>query len=115
MFNAVFFSGLEDVFHKPHSYYISRYPAGREATVYDDSIDLQWRNDSDTGVYIDTAWTPGTITVTFYGTKRYEIQSISSDRYNHRSAGRAGEAGRRRLQAAGRVDRVRHHRHPRLP
>jgi vancomycin resistance protein YoaR len=85
MFNAVFFSGLEDVFHKPHSYYISRYPAGREATVYYDSIDLKWRNDSDTGVYIDTAWTPGTITVTFYGTKRYEIQSISSDRFNQRS------------------------------
>jgi vancomycin resistance protein YoaR len=85
MFNAVFFSGLEDVFHKPHSYYISRYPAGREATVYYDSIDLVWKNDSDTGVYIDTAWTPGTITVTFYGTKRYEIQSVSSERYNQRA------------------------------
>ena len=85
MFNAVFFSGMEDVFHKPHSYFISRYPPGREATVYYDSIDLEWRNDSDTGVYIDTAWTPGTITVTFYGTKRYEIQSISSDRFNPRA------------------------------
>jgi vancomycin resistance protein YoaR len=84
MFNAVFFSGLEDVHHKPHSYYISRYPAGREATVYEGQIDLQWRNDSDTGVYIDTAWTPGTITVTFYGTKRYEIQSISGSRVNVR-------------------------------
>jgi vancomycin resistance protein YoaR len=85
MFNAVFFAGLEDVYHKPHSYYISRYPAGREATVYYDSIDLKWRNDSDTGVLIDTHWTPGTITVTFYGTRHYEIESISSDRYNHRS------------------------------
>jgi vancomycin resistance protein YoaR len=84
MFNAVFFSGLEDVYHKPHSYYISRYPAGREATVYEGQIDLQWRNDTDTGVYIDTAWTPGTITVTFYGTKRFEIQSISSNRVNVR-------------------------------
>jgi vancomycin resistance protein YoaR len=84
MFNAVFFSGLEDVYHKPHSYYISRYPAGREATVYEGQIDLQWRNDTDTGVFIDTAWTPGTITVTFYGTKRYEIQSISSNRFNVR-------------------------------
>ena len=46
MFNAVFFSGLEDVHHKPHSYYISRYPAGREATVYEGQIDLQWKNDS---------------------------------------------------------------------
>ncbi|TFV88620.1 vanomycin resistance protein VanB [Blastococcus sp. CT_GayMR16] len=84
MFNAVFFSGLEDVYHKPHSYYISRYPAGREATVYEGQIDLQWKNDSDTGVYIDTAWTPGTITVTFYGTKRFEIESISGNRTNVR-------------------------------
>ncbi|HEY0404074.1 MAG TPA: VanW family protein, partial [Blastococcus sp.] len=84
MFNAVFFSGLEDVHHKPHSYYISRYPAGREATVYEGQIDLQWKNDSDTGVYVDTAWTPGTITVSFYGTKRYDIESISGDRVNVR-------------------------------
>jgi len=84
MFNAVFFAGLEDVTHKPHSFYISRYPAGREATVYEGQIDLQWKNDSDTGVYIDTAWTPGTITVTFYGTKHYEIESISGNRSNVR-------------------------------
>ena len=85
MFNAVFFAGLEDVYHKPHSFYISRYPAGREATVYYDSIDLEWRNDSDTGVYVDTQWTPNSLTVTFYGTKRYDIESISSERYNLRS------------------------------
>ncbi|SNS82358.1 Vancomycin resistance protein YoaR, contains peptidoglycan-binding and VanW domains [Geodermatophilus pulveris] len=84
IFNAVFFAGLEDVYHKPHSFYISRYPAGREATVYYDSIDLQWRNDSDAGVYVDTRWTPGSLTVTFYGTKRYDIESISSERYNLR-------------------------------
>jgi vancomycin resistance protein YoaR len=84
MFNAVFFAGLEDVYHKPHSFYISRYPAGREATVYEGVIDLQWRNDGDTGVFIDTQWTPGSITVTFYGTKRFEIESISSPRTNYR-------------------------------
>jgi vancomycin resistance protein YoaR len=84
MFNAVFFAGLEDVFHKPHSFYISRYPAGREATVYEGAIDLVWRNDSDTGVYVDTAWTPGSLTVAFYGTERYEIQAIEGPRTNHR-------------------------------
>ena len=112
MFNAVFFSGLEDVYHKPHSYYISRYPAGREATVYEGQIDLQWKNDSDTGVYVDTAWTPGTITVTFYGTKRYEIESISGNRTNVRAAGGAGGAGRRRVPPPGRRPGLRHHRHP---
>ena len=84
MFNAVFFAGLEDVFHKPHSFYISRYPAGREATVYEGAIDLQWRNDSDAGVYIDTTWVPGAITVTFYGTKRFEIEAIEGARRNPR-------------------------------
>ena len=84
MFNAVFFAGLEDVYHKPHSFYISRYPAGREATVYEGAIDLQWRNDSETGVLVDTQWRPGSLTVTFYGTKRYEIESVSSPRRNHR-------------------------------
>ncbi len=84
MFNAVFFAGLEDVFHKPHSYYISRYPAGREATVYYDSIDLQWRNDSPTGVYVQATWVPGTITVTFWGTKRFDVESESSSRFNVR-------------------------------
>ncbi|PWW23617.1 vancomycin resistance protein YoaR [Geodermatophilus normandii] len=89
MFNAVFFAGLEDVYHKPHSFYISRYPAGREATVYEGQIDLQWRNDTDTGIYVDTQWTPGasggSITVTFYGTKRYEIQAIEGPRTNYRA------------------------------
>ena len=85
MFNAVFFAGLEDVYHKPHSFYISRYPAGREATVYEGVIDLVWKNDSDTGVFVDTQWVPGAITVTFYGTKRYEIESISSERTNSSS------------------------------
>ena len=82
IFNAVFFAGLEDVHHKPHSYYISRYPPGREATVWYDSLDLKWRNDGDTGVLVDTAWAPGSLTVTFYGTKRYEIESVTSDRYD---------------------------------
>ena len=27
-FNAAFFAGLEDVEHKPHSFYIDRYPVG---------------------------------------------------------------------------------------
>ena len=86
MFNAVFFAGLEDVYHKPHSFYISRYPAGREATVYEGVIDLQWRNDSDTGIYVQAEWVPGgSITVTLWGTKRYQVESVSSPRRNERA------------------------------
>ena len=29
-FNAMFFAGLKDIQHRPHTLYINRYPAGRE-------------------------------------------------------------------------------------
>jgi vancomycin resistance protein YoaR len=80
----MYFAGLQDVHHKTHSFYISRYPAGREATVYEGLIDLQWKNDTTTGIYVDTAWSPGTLTVTFYGTKHYEIESIEGAHTNPR-------------------------------
>jgi vancomycin resistance protein YoaR len=82
MFNAEFFAGVQDVHHQPHSYWITRYPAGREATVFDGLIDLAWKNDSDTGIYIQTTWVQGSITVTFWGTKHYDIESVSGPRTN---------------------------------
>jgi vancomycin resistance protein YoaR len=83
MFNAEFFAGLQDIHHKTHSFYISRYPAGREATVFDGLIDLAWKNDTDTGIYVQTQWVSGgSITVTFWGTKHVDIESLSGDRRN---------------------------------
>ena len=81
MFNAVFFGGYKDVEHKPHSFYISRYPAGREATVSHPQPDLKWTNDSPHGVIIKTSYTATSLTVTFWGTKRYdEVRSVSGPR-----------------------------------
>ena len=88
MFNAVFFSGLEDVEHKPHSYFISRYPPGREATVSFPAPDLRWRNDAPTGVLVKTSFTDRSITVTFWGTKRFDISSVSGERTRIRPFGK---------------------------
>nr|WP_246284338.1 VanW family protein [Nocardioides perillae] len=88
IFNAMFFAGYEDVEHKPHSFYIDRYPVGREATVAWGAIDLRFRNDSDHGVLIDTAVSPsspggqGSVTVRLWSTKEWDVESITSDRYN---------------------------------
>ncbi|WP_345045874.1 winged helix-turn-helix transcriptional regulator, partial [Georgenia daeguensis] len=76
LYNASYFSGMKDAGHKEHSYYISRYPAGREATVFQNHdgssvIDLKFTNDAPTGVVIQTIWTPSSITVRMWGTKRY--------------------------------------------
>ena len=66
-YNAVFFGCYEDVFHQPHSLYFSRYPFVREATLGFPAPDVKFKNDSEAVVYIDTTYTSGSITVTFYG------------------------------------------------
>ncbi|ODT97608.1 MAG: hypothetical protein ABS81_29860 [Pseudonocardia sp. SCN 72-86] len=82
LYNAAYFAGMVDVAHKEHSFYISRYPAAREATVFDDIIDLKFRNDGPTGVLIKTFWTPTSLTIKIYGTKRYEVTSTTGPRTN---------------------------------
>ena len=88
LFNAMFFAGLEDVEHKPHSFYIDRYPVGREARVAWPSVDLRFRNDTPYGVLIKTSVTPstpsssGVVTASMYSTKYWDITTTTSERYN---------------------------------
>jgi vancomycin resistance protein YoaR len=81
-FNAAFFAGLKDVEHHPHSFYISRYPDGREATVAWGFKDLRFRNDSPHGIFVTTSWTAGSVTVRIYGTKRFRIESVKGPRFD---------------------------------
>ncbi|GEP34866.1 vanomycin resistance protein VanB [Nocardioides szechwanensis] len=86
-FNAMFFAGLEDIEHKPHSFYIDRYPVGREATVAWGAVDLQFRNDTPYGVLIEANLNPSTgssqgeLTVSMYSTKYWDITTRTGDRY----------------------------------
>ncbi|MGH3702472.1 MAG: VanW family protein [Pseudonocardiaceae bacterium] len=82
-YNAAYFAGMTDVEHKEHSYYISRYPAAREATVFEGAIDVKFRNDSPTGILIQTVWTPSSITVTLWGTKHVDVESITGPRTDY--------------------------------
>ena len=81
-YNAGFFGGMIDVEHKPHSYYISRYPEGREATIYEGSINMRWRNDSPYAVLIQS-WVAGNqIHVALWSTKYYNVETTTSARSN---------------------------------
>lgn len=81
LYNASYFAGLEDIDHTEHSYYISRYPEAREATVFEGAIDLVFRNDTPYGIYIETAWSESAVTVRMWSTTTREVQSITGDRY----------------------------------
>lgn len=69
VYNAAFFSGLEIITHTPHSFYISRYPKGREATISWGSPDLVFRNDWDAALYIAASASDNAITVAMYSSK----------------------------------------------
>ena len=87
LYNASYFAGMTDAGHTEHSYYISRYPAAREATVFQNPdgssvIDLKFKNDGPTGIAIQAIWTPTNITVRLWGTKRYTVESIPGEHTN---------------------------------
>lgn len=65
-FNAAFFAGLEIVDHRPHSFYISRYPEGREATISWGGPDVVVVNDWPSGVFVDAQTSDSAITVRLY-------------------------------------------------
>ncbi|MEN8239069.1 MAG: VanW family protein [Actinomycetota bacterium] len=67
LFNAVFFSCLEDVEHQPHSLYFTRYPAGREATLGVPGPDLKFRNNTEFPVVIRTWYSAESVSVRIYG------------------------------------------------
>jgi vancomycin resistance protein YoaR len=66
-YNAVFYGGYEDITHKPHSRYFTRYPEVNEATISWPSPDLEFRNNTDAPVFIKTQYTRSSITVKFFG------------------------------------------------
>jgi vancomycin resistance protein YoaR len=88
LYNASYFAGMKDAGHKEHSYYISRYPMGREATVVEGALDMAFTNDDPKhGVAIQTNWTPSSITVKIWGTKRYDVESKTGPKKNVKEAG----------------------------
>ncbi|GGQ76110.1 VanW family protein [Streptomyces pilosus] len=81
VFNAMFFAGVKPVEYGAHSFYIERYPEGREATVAWGSLDLRFTNDSGKALYIEAESTETSVTVTFLGTKKYdEVTSVKGPR-----------------------------------
>lgn len=67
LYNAAYFAGLELDGHRPHSFFIGRYPAGREATLNFPDIDLTWTNDTSAPLLIRTAADATSVTVSLYG------------------------------------------------
>jgi vancomycin resistance protein YoaR len=83
LFNAAYYAGLEDVEHKPHSFYFSRYPAVIESTIFYPTLDLKFKNTTPYGILIDTSYTSRSVTVSMWSTKVYDsVKTVRSPRRN---------------------------------
>ena len=68
LFNNAFELGLPILQRYNHSFYISHYPMGRDATVSWGGPDFAFRNDLRSAILIKTSYTDATLTFSFYGT-----------------------------------------------
>jgi vancomycin resistance protein YoaR len=95
LFNASYYAGLQDVEHKPHSFYFDRYPSVIESTIFYPSLDLRFKNTTPHGILIDTSYTSSSVTVTMWSTKVYDSvktvygprRDITSPPTEHREPG----------------------------
>jgi vancomycin resistance protein YoaR len=81
LYNAIWWAGLEDVDHTPHSIWFSRYPMVREATLGYPTPDLVFRNNTEHGILIKTEYTDRSITVKIFGDNGgIIVEGITSDK-----------------------------------
>jgi vancomycin resistance protein YoaR len=85
LFNNAFELGLPVLRRYNHSFYISHYPMGRDATVSWGGPDLVFKNDLKHAILIKSSYTSSTLTFTFYGTPQgRRVVSTTSSQTNWR-------------------------------
>jgi vancomycin resistance protein YoaR len=76
-FNAAFFAGVQLDQWRAHSWYISRYPMGREATLSYPELDVRFTNTTDGAIVVKTSHTDTSVTVSIFGQPLADAVSAS--------------------------------------
>ena len=80
VFNAAWEAGVRITERNPHALYISRYPLGRDATVYWPSLDLKFQNDTSGWILVKGFAEGDGIRVSIYGGERRRVESSAGTR-----------------------------------
>jgi vancomycin resistance protein YoaR len=75
VFNAAWEAGVRITERNPHALYISRYPLGRDATVYWPSLDLKFLNDTTHSILVRGFPESDGIRVSLYGGEHRRVVS----------------------------------------
>ncbi|WP_103063457.1 VanW family protein [Actinomyces qiguomingii] len=93
VFNAGFEAGMDDVEHWPHTYWFTRYPAGREATIWTGVKDVKWRNSTPYTVLVQAWAGDGEVHVRLWSTPYYEVAITEGEHTNYRAYGTQYQSG----------------------
>lgn len=67
LFNAVWYAGLDEIEHRPHSVDFARYPQAIESTLIVGWVDLKFRNDTAHPLEIRSHYTGTSVTLELWG------------------------------------------------
>ncbi|MBB2997303.1 VanW family protein [Paeniglutamicibacter cryotolerans] len=82
MFNVGHLAGYDDITHKPHSRWFDRYPAGREATLWEGQVDMKWKNNTPYAVMIEAWVGGGKVNTRLWSTKYWDVKTSTGAKYN---------------------------------
>lgn len=87
VYNAGYFAGYEILDHRPHSVWLTRYPAGRESTIYTGSINVEMRNNTPYAAVFNSYISGGRLHVDIWSTKHFDVNTSASPKTNIQEPG----------------------------
>ncbi|MGB8384254.1 MAG: VanW family protein [Dermatophilaceae bacterium] len=80
VYNLAWFAGAELTAHTAHSFYISRYPEGREATVHWPDVDNRFTNATPYAMLVQMWVAEGAVHGRVWSTKLYDVEAVKGPR-----------------------------------
>lgn len=93
VFNAGFEAGMDDVEHHPHTYWFTRYPAGRDAALWTGVLDLKFKNSTPGAVLLQAWVSGGEVHARLWGARYYDVSIDNGTPHNYRAYATKVESG----------------------
>jgi len=81
-YNAAYFAGFELLDHRQHSVWFTRYPAGRESTIYSGQINMVFKNDTPYAAIMNSYIEDNRLHVDIWSTPYYRVETEATPHLN---------------------------------
>jgi len=81
-YNAAYFAGFDLIAHRQHSVWFTRYPAGRESTIYTGQINMVFKNDTPYAAIMNSYIEDNRLHVDIWSTPYYRVETEATPHMN---------------------------------